>query len=513
MLTGVCTASQPGPAHVFASLEGLSVKAADGFIVQPAVLQAAAAGPSAHAAGQASVPASIGAVYVPTAATAIASASWSVRGADCALTSPRRPDAAACMQSIQHCELEPAFKAAAALDAAETLYQLEWQAAAVMPVLAGPQAAALAAFCRGSGSRQRLANLGLSQEASVAAADVVQLLHSHRSTPMTAVALHSAGGMPAQQQLSSAQPRVGAAAIAGVLKNLPFEMPFLTAQLLDTQPTGSDGNAGRPYGLSTAPLQSSLQADLYGVAARGGALHRPLLGYGAAADAPDGSGRQAAAVERDSTYVITGGLGGLGLLTAQWMAGGGAPALVLLSRSGVAASAGDARSITHSSTLMVVSKCDVSFSEDARLLASLARGQSWRFGGTVHTAGLQVSGLDYWVRSSCCALPPQSATDRSRTLTVLNTAAGGGAAAAADSAQHAPGSRPQAGRRAELPGSSTSEPSDLLAALLIGVIDCWIFGPCQLRSRQRSAGRLCTPAGDQRRAGRGCAVGRLDVCG
>src|SRR6185503_4310922 len=44
------------------------------------------------------------------------------------------------------------------------------------------------------------------------------------------------------------------------------------------------------------------------------------------------SGR-AALVRRDATYVISGGLGGLGLLVAEWLAGEGAGCIVLVTRN------------------------------------------------------------------------------------------------------------------------------------------------------------------------------------
>jgi hypothetical protein len=295
-------------------------------------------------------------------------------------------------------QLEPSLAASAqGIDLSDLVYQVEWQAA---DSLAG--AAASAAICQpqlalvsGSSSRgsaRQLAALQLCQTASAAAADAVQLLHSHRSSQLKAVALHTTGSLPAQHQLAPAPPAVGAASIAGIMKNLPYEMPFMSSQLLDIDASSTSGAGSSAYAMSAALLAASLQADLYGVAARGGTLHRPLLMYAAAGtDSSSPAGHQATApVDGSSTYAITGGLGGLGMLTANWLAGSGARSLVLLSRSGQAASAGDVAAILNSPALVVVSKCDVSFSEDARLLAATARAQSHRFGGIVHTAGLQV---------------------------------------------------------------------------------------------------------------------------
>jgi hypothetical protein len=412
------SSSNTKPLHMHASLAPLSSKAADGFIMHPSVLQAA----TTSCSSSSRVPAGIEAVCLPTAATAVGAASWSAGGGAASLVAARSGSLAATLHGMQWCaaqQLEPSLAASAqAIDLSDLVYQVEWQAAdslagvAASAAIGQPQLA-LVSGSSSRGSARQLAALQLCQTASVAAADAVQLLHSHRSSQLKTVSLHTTGSLPAQHQLAPAQPAVGAAAIAGVMKNLPYEMPFMSSQLLDTEASSSSSGAGsRAYAMSATPLAASLQADLYGVAARGGALHRPLLMYaaaGAGADSSSPAGEQATApVEGSSTYAITGGLGGLGMLTANWLAGSGARSLVLLSRSGQAASAGDAAAILHSPALVVVSKCDVSFSEDARLLAATTRAQSHRFGGIVHTAGLQVSAGFPGAGLGCAGLPPLS---------------------------------------------------------------------------------------------------------
>lgn len=392
LLIGTRPSVQVGPC---ADLAPLSVKAADGFIVQPAVLQAAALECSGSSSG---VPAAASSVCLPAAATVASAAAWSAGGAAATLVASGSSSLAVALQGVQYCtpqQLEPSLAAAPrALDVVDTVYQLEWQAAdslaaSALAAVAQPQTA-LAAAPVGTRGGRPLAALALSQAASVAAAGAVQMLHSHVRAPIKALTLHAADSVPAQPQMVATQPAVGVAAIAGVLKNLPYEMPFISAQVLDTESASSNAGAfsGRAFALSAAALPASLQSDLYGVAARGGALHRPLLTYAAA---PDSNGQPAApaAVGTSGTYVITGGLGGLGLMTASWMASSGTHALVLLSRSGVA-SASDSATITRASALISIAKCDVSISEDARLLAATARSQTHRFSGIVHTAGLQV---------------------------------------------------------------------------------------------------------------------------
>ena len=497
----------------------LSVKAADGFLLHPAPLQAAALQWDGTAAG-CGLPAAASAVLLPASATAVDATAWA---SSCAsLATPASTATAATLQGLHHrpaAELEPSLAVAApTLDASPTLYSVEWQAADSLggPALAAALAAPTPALATGTLARsgRRLGALALSQAASVAAAGVVQVLHSHRLAPLKTLALHTAGGLPAAgQPTATAQPAVSAAAIAGVLKNLPFELPMLSSQLVDADATASGAAAGSDYALAAGALPASLQADLYGVAARSGALHRPQLQYG-------GIGSSAAAASFEGaaagTAVITGGLGGLGLLAAGWLAGAGAPALVLLSRSGVAAAPGDAAAVTHGRALIAIAKCDVSFGEDARLLAGLARRQGQPFASILHTAGLQVLRAGWWggwLPGACFACRPlallASQLEQQTPPGPLLLPAGRGAAAQTVAARDAAGDCAQAGRGAERGGGGARRPAGGLAALLLGVGHRRQLGPRQLQRRQRGAGRLCRAAGGHRRRRGGGAVGRL----
>ena len=512
------TSAHTAPAGPCASLAPLSTKAADGFLSQPAVLQAAMLQCGSASPG---VPTAASSVCLPTAATAVAAAAWSASGAAAALVADGSASLAAALRDVQYREarqLEPSLAAASqAAEVADTLYEVEWQAAdslASLGGLAAPQAALAAGRV---GGRRPMAALALSQAASLAAAGAVQVLHSHVRAPIKALTLHAADSVPAQPALVGAAPAVGAAAVSGVMKNLPYEMPFITGAALETEAVavGAGALGPRAFAVSGAALPAALQSDLYGVAARRGALHRPLLTYVSPPGGGSSDGGQLAAVKLGAaagTCVITGGVGGLGLMTASLMAAGGVPALVLLSRSGVAGSAGDGATIARLPGLVCMAKCDVSFSEDARLLAATARAQAGVFTGVVHAAGLQVR-LQKWLGGG---RDEASVTDGSANhLPYLHviTAAGPGAAAAAEPAHHAPGHRTQAGRGAKLRGGGARRPAGRLPALLLGLRHHRQRRPRQLRGRQRGAGRVCRAAGRHRRARRGGAVGRLGLRG
>lgn len=75
----------------------------------------------------------------------------------------------------------------------------------------------------------------------------------------------------------------------------------------------------------------------------------------------------------NSTYLITGGLGGLGLLVAHWMVENGARHLVLVGRSGASSAASSQlRELEQAGAKVVVLKADVSEAEQvARVLAEI----------------------------------------------------------------------------------------------------------------------------------------------
>ena len=392
-------------------MAALPAKGADGYLVHPAVLQAAVARPSpsggsSRSSQECQLPATVSCAALPLRWAPIAATTWG--GCAAALHPGAGAGPAAALGEVQ-CkaaqQLCPQLAAEAqAADLSQVVYTVEWQAAEPAPQ--AQLALALAAPCRRRGpalaAACRREHLALSQAATLAAAAAVQVLHQHRTTPQKTVTLHTAGSLPALACAHAERPAIEAAAVAGVLKSLPYELPFLSSQLLDTDAAWQQAERGRrrAYALSAAPLPPPLAADLYGTAARAGRLYRPQLTY----QQPSGDSSQAvqAGVRADGTYLVTGGLGGLGLLTAQWMAGSGARSLLLASRSGLAGSAADAAQLVGSLALISITKCDASVPEDARLALAVAQALPWRLAGAVHAAGLQASSRAI---AAACAWP------------------------------------------------------------------------------------------------------------
>ena len=100
-------------------------------------------------------------------------------------------------------------------------------------------------------------------------------------------------------------------------------------------------------------------------------------------------------VRRDGSYLITGGLGGLGLGIARWLAERGAGQLVLVSRSGIASEAQQeaVAALVATGSRVTVAKANVAVqSELAGVLDEILKS-GLPLAGIVHAAGLLDDGL------------------------------------------------------------------------------------------------------------------------
>ncbi|MDN3667762.1 SDR family NAD(P)-dependent oxidoreductase [Echinicola jeungdonensis] len=94
-------------------------------------------------------------------------------------------------------------------------------------------------------------------------------------------------------------------------------------------------------------------------------------------------------IRSDSTYLITGGLGGLGLSTAKWMVSKGAKHLVLLGRSDPTHLIKDAlRKMGKDGAQIVTMKADVSNADQLRGIFTIIKKEFPDLRGIVHAAGL-----------------------------------------------------------------------------------------------------------------------------
>ncbi|MEV8038086.1 beta-ketoacyl synthase N-terminal-like domain-containing protein [Streptomyces sp. NPDC086182] len=118
-----------------------------------------------------------------------------------------------------------------------------------------------------------------------------------------------------------------AAPLWGLGKVAALEQPELWGGLLDLDPAGEADEAE----LIAALLATRGAEDL--TARRGGTVLVPRLV--AAATGDEHTGRTAPRLSDLGSYLVTGGLGSLGLLLGEWLAGHGAGTVVLAGRSGL----------------------------------------------------------------------------------------------------------------------------------------------------------------------------------
>jgi myxalamid-type polyketide synthase MxaB len=146
----------------------------------------------------------------------------------------------------------------------------------------------------------------------------------------------------------------------------------------------------KPLPLRAFPLQEAGEAFHY--MARAKHIGKIVVTQAAeqTAQQTNGSG----SMETRATYLITGGLGGLGLVTARWLVEQGARHLVLMGRSEPSATAREALvEMEQAGAQVVVAQGDVSKAADvAQVLTQIEQGMP-PLRGIIHAAGVLDDGL------------------------------------------------------------------------------------------------------------------------
>ena len=94
-------------------------------------------------------------------------------------------------------------------------------------------------------------------------------------------------------------------------------------------------------------------------------------------------------LREDGTYLITGGLGALGLEFAEWLAAGKVGAIVLTGRHEASKEASDRiEAIRAGGTVVTTVPCDVADPDDVRRLMGVIDGQPNKLRGVIHAAGI-----------------------------------------------------------------------------------------------------------------------------
>ncbi|MEV7445849.1 type I polyketide synthase [Streptomyces sp. NPDC091204] len=170
------------------------------------------------------------------------------------------------------------------------------------------------------------------------------------------------------------------AALAGLARTVPLEVPGAQCMLLDVSP-GTDAD------LITQQVQEPQWPTV--VALRGDRRWTPVevpIPHEPATEPP---------VRPGGTYLITGGFGGLGLAVARGLAETGlAPTLVLVGRSGLTEAAVDEVAAIERLGATVLAECgDVTDEESVRALVRRVEGSAGQVHGVLHAAGLPGEGM------------------------------------------------------------------------------------------------------------------------
>lgn len=90
----------------------------------------------------------------------------------------------------------------------------------------------------------------------------------------------------------------------------------------------------------------------------------------------------------DASYLLVGGLGGIGRATALWMADRGAKNLIFVSRSGISkqSSQETVRELEEKGVQVIVQACDVSYEEETRQMFLDASRRAPRIRGVIQAA-------------------------------------------------------------------------------------------------------------------------------
>ncbi|MFI1650201.1 SDR family NAD(P)-dependent oxidoreductase [Streptomyces avidinii] len=170
------------------------------------------------------------------------------------------------------------------------------------------------------------------------------------------------------------------AALAGLARTVPLEVPGAQCMLLDVSP-GTDAD------LITQQVQEPQWPAV--VALRGDRRWVPVevpIPHEPATEPP---------VRPGGTYLITGGFGGLGLAVARGLAETGlAPTLVLVGRSGLTDSAADeVAGLEQLGATVLAERGDVTDEKSLRALVERVESAAGQIHGVLHAAGLPGEGM------------------------------------------------------------------------------------------------------------------------
>lgn len=211
---------------------------------------------------------------------------------------------------------------------------------------------------------------------------LVQAISVYPWTEMPRLWLAASGAQRVTED--DAPPRVDQAAWWGLSQVIALEHPELKTVYLDL-------DAGQPDQAASALFAELWRQDREtAVAWRGETRFGARLGR-----CPVPPEAETVTVHAHGSYLITGGLGGLGLQVARWLSEKGARHVILTSRRGVLDQAQQAivTQLQQNGTNVVIARADVAAAADvAQLLAEIKQNQP-PLRGIVHAAGVIEDGI------------------------------------------------------------------------------------------------------------------------
>jgi NADPH:quinone reductase-like Zn-dependent oxidoreductase/acyl carrier protein len=170
------------------------------------------------------------------------------------------------------------------------------------------------------------------------------------------------------------------------------ERPALVGSLLREMMKPFEGGDYRPLPVTTYRLSAA--ADAFRFMAQAKHLGKVVLTADTSNVEVLPETTQGSQFRADATYLITGGLGGIGLATAQWMSARGARNFALMGRSGASAAAEPVLdALRRAGSRVEVLRADVSDAAQVeRVLAEIARAMP-PLRGVIHAAGILDDGV------------------------------------------------------------------------------------------------------------------------
>lgn len=175
--------------------------------------------------------------------------------------------------------------------------------------------------------------------------------------------------------------------LASLIRQNPSQMGFLLRQAISC----FEQQGGSPYPLQIFSIAEA--AEGFRTMAQASHIGKIALRVGGEKVQIAPALTQEIKLNSNGTYLITGGLGGLGLVIAKWMIERGAQHLVLLSRSAGSAAAQEAVEAMRQSADVRVVKADVSKHQEIAQILTQIEQQMPPLRGVVHAAGLLDDGI------------------------------------------------------------------------------------------------------------------------